>query len=98
MERVRFVVELLSCQRNGNKHEQPKKWVATDFLKEQLHGTMIQFAQTLAIRNTTKVRWADRMESIKRGSAGCILTERLIGRVLSPNENDSCPPRLPLIN
>jgi len=27
-------------------------------LKEQLHGTMIQFPQTFAIINKTKVQWA----------------------------------------
>src|SRR5439155_9336727 len=60
VQRVRFVVEFLRCQCNGNKHQQPKQWVAADFLKEQLHGTMIQFPQTLAIRNRTKVQWAAR--------------------------------------
>ena len=41
MQRVRFMVEFLCCQRNWDKHEQPKQWVATDFLKEQLHGKAI---------------------------------------------------------
>jgi hypothetical protein len=54
---VRFVVELLRGERNGDKNKQPKQWVATDLLKEQLHGTIIQFPQTLAIMNKTKVQW-----------------------------------------
>jgi hypothetical protein len=55
---VRFVVKLLRSERNGHKNKQPKQWVATDLLKEQLHGTMIQFPQTFAIMNKTKVQWA----------------------------------------
>src|SRR5437899_11421838 len=91
------MVEFLRCQRDGNKHKQPKQWVATDFLKEQLHGAMIQFPQTLAIRNTTKVQCADRMDSTKRGNRS-MHSDRTLDRTRTvANENDSCPLRLPLV-
>jgi hypothetical protein len=38
---MRFVIEFLGGKRNRNKHKQPKQWVATDFLKEQLHANAI---------------------------------------------------------
>jgi hypothetical protein len=41
---VRFVVDFLRGERDWDKYKQPKQWVATDFLKEQLHGTIIQFS------------------------------------------------------
>src|SRR5438093_10923656 len=88
MERMRFVVEFLRCQRNGDEHEQPEQWVATDFLKEQLHGAMIQFPQTLAIRNTTKVQWADRMDSIKTNGTGH-WAKRLIWGLTAPTQHMS---------
>jgi hypothetical protein len=34
---------------HGNKHQQPKQWVAADLLKEQVHGNDAQLAQKLAI-------------------------------------------------
>ena len=41
MYRMRFVIEFLRCERNGDKYKQPQQRVATDFLKEQLHGAAI---------------------------------------------------------
>jgi hypothetical protein len=35
---VRFVIEFLSSQCDGDKHEQPKQWIASDLLQEKLHG------------------------------------------------------------
>jgi len=58
---------------------------------------MIQFPQTLAIRNTTKVQWADRMDSIKRGNRS-MHSDRTLDRTRTvANENDSCLLRLRLI-
>ncbi len=54
---MRFVIEFLRCKRNGDKYKQPQQWVATDLLKEQLHGAAIYLPQTLAIANKTKVQW-----------------------------------------
>src|SRR4029077_13969165 len=86
MHRVCFVVEFFRCQRDRNKDKQPKQWVATDFLKEQLHGTMIQFPQTFAIMNTTKSNGLLRRTLLKKKIARCILTERLIEDVPSPTK------------
>src|SRR5438093_1592518 len=91
------MIEFLRCQRDGNKYKQPKKRVATDFLKEQLHGAMIQFPQMLAIRNRTKVQWADRMDSIKRENRSMHSDRTLDRSHTVANENDSCPLRLRLI-
>src|SRR4029077_15361063 len=68
MQRGGFGVEFLRCQRDGNKHKQPKQWVATDFLKEQLHGNpACQFPQKFAIVNKTKVQWTAWVESAMSG-------------------------------
>jgi hypothetical protein len=57
-------------------------------------GVMIQFPQTLAIRNTTKVQWADRMDSIKRENRSMHSGRTLDRSRTVAKENDSCPLRL----
>jgi hypothetical protein len=68
---MRFVIEFLGGKRNRNKHKQPKQWVATDFLKEQLHKGDLHFPQTFAIVNKTKVQWTAWEESAMSERCSC---------------------------
>jgi hypothetical protein len=63
----------------------------------ELHGAMIQFPQTLAIRNRTKVQWADRTDSIKKEDRSMHSDKALDRARTVANKNDSCPLRLRVI-
>jgi len=51
------MIEFLGCQRNGDKHKQPKQWVATDLLKEQASWVRaVSLQKALVVTNKTKVQ------------------------------------------
>src|SRR5262245_25151881 len=59
MQGVRFMVQFLSYQRNGDKDKQPKQRVTADFLNEQLHDqAIVNFHKRSQPPMGSKVRWA----------------------------------------
>ena len=38
---MRFGFELVGGEHDGNKHQQPEKWVVADFFEQRMHGNAL---------------------------------------------------------